>query len=223
MVLSDTGEATFEIDTADRVYVGLNAEVIDHPGNATRLELGRRPQAADSRTVGDHEFEYEEGSKRDFAIFVPGTNPLRATIGVYDTGTEIIGGATVHGNLVLDGASLKFASAIELPTADTENDPAIYRAQAQDGDELRIDLGAIAVADRRLVLGVSKDGKFHAALEISYPTRDTSSKPSPYVHVFGDLRIDGVIKSSDVRTRTVTEEVAALLAGMVQAGQASGS
>jgi hypothetical protein len=84
-------------------------------------------------------------------------------------------------------------------------------------------MGALSGADRRLVLGVTKDGEFQPALEISYPTVGTSQTPSPLVRIFGDLRIDGIIKSNDVRTRTVTEEVAALLTGMVQAGQATGS
>src|SRR5262249_38978584 len=39
MDLPASGSPTFDIDTSDRVYVGLNAELIDHPGNPARLEL----------------------------------------------------------------------------------------------------------------------------------------------------------------------------------------
>ena len=223
MAIPPSGLPAFEIDTADRVYVGLNAEIVDHPGNATRLELGRRPGDEDSRTVGNVEFRYSGNSERDFAVFVPGDGLLEPTIAVYPTGTEILGGTTIHGNLILDGASMKFPDPTDAQPPGTENHPSIYRAQGDAGDELRIDLGALDDGDRRLVLGVTKDGEFQPALEISYPTVGTSQTPSPLVRVFGDLRIEGIIKSNDVRTRTVTEEVAALLTGMVQAGQATGS
>lgn len=215
MDLPTSGTPQFQIDTADRVYVGLSAEIIDHPGNATRLELGRRPLDEDARTIGDDEIKYEAASDRDFAVFVPGTDtPLHPTIAVYPRGTEIRGTAAVHGNLVLDGASLQFPDATgEGPG--TDGQPAVYRAAS---GELRIDLGSLDAADRRLVLGVTKDGDFHAALEIEFPTAMTSGTTSPRVIVHGDLRIEGIIKSDDVRTRTVTEEVAALLTGMVQAG-----
>jgi hypothetical protein len=46
---------------------------------------------------------------------------------------------------------------------------------------------------------------------------------NPLVHILGDVRIEGTISCDDVRTRTVTEEVAALLTGMVQAGIAAGA
>jgi hypothetical protein len=227
MDLPASGPPTFVIDDADRVYAGLNAEVIDHPGNATRVELGRRPPHEDSRTVGDTEFLYEAGAKRDFAIFVPGEDAaqtLQPTIAVYPQATEIRGTATVHGNLILDGASLQFPDPSDITSADTNGQPALYRTTKDtDGDELRIDLGELNAAERRLVLGVTKDGVFHPALEVRFPAGASTGGTSAIVVVHGDLHIQGSIRSNDVRTRTVTEEVAALLTGMVQAGIATGA
>jgi hypothetical protein len=96
----------------------------------------------------------------------------------------------------------------------------MYRIKAAGGDELRIDVGSLNDGDRTLVLGVTKDGQFNPALEVSFPV--SSGTPRPLVRILGDVRIEGTITCDDVRTRTVTEEVAALLTGMVQAGIAAG-
>jgi hypothetical protein len=223
MELPASGTPVFHIDADDRVYAGLNAEIIDHPGNAARLELGARPTEAETRSIGSTQFTYAARSKRDFAVFVPpksdsGTavaTDLEPTISVEAAGTQIRGALNVFGNLVLDGASLLFPDQTSTETPETDGEPALYRA----ADELRIDLGSLDNANRRLVLGVTKDGNFLPALEIGYPA---GAAGSVVVTVKGDLRIEGTISSPDVRTRTVTEEVAALLTGMVQAGIAAG-
>jgi hypothetical protein len=220
MEVSASGSPTFTIDADDRVYAGLNAEIIDHPGSPARLELGARPPDPETRTIGDETFTYSAGSKRDFAVFVPPPSDstaltLEPTIAVDQDGTQIMGTAKVHGNLILDGAVLQFPDIANAQNPDTAGQPSLYRT----ADELRIDLGSLSVAGRRLVLGVTKDGNFLPALEIG-----TSGTTTTHfvVTVKGDLRIEGNISSPDVRTRTVTEEVAALLTGMVQAGMAAG-
>jgi hypothetical protein len=226
MELPASGAPVFHIDATDRVYVGLNAEIVDHPGNPARVELGGRPTEVDTRTIGKEEVKYAAGSDRDFAVFVarreddPGgpTDALEPTIAVSAEGTQIRDTVTVHGNLVLDGAALVFPDNSSPTTPDTGGQPALYRAA---DDELRIDLGSLNGGKRRLVLGVTKDGEFVPALEIGYPVGTTPA--SVVVTIRGDLRIDGTISSPDVRIRTVTEEVAALLTGMVQAGIAAGS
>ncbi|CAN7806255.1 hypothetical protein LJR267_010704 [Paraburkholderia hospita] len=221
MDISAEGAPTFAIDTADRVYVGLNAELIDHPGNASRIELGRRPANADVKRVGEDEYRYAPGSDRDFAVFVPSPAPsqLEPTLSVYDTATQIRGTTEVHGNLVLDGASLQFPDADGGETAPTDGTPAIYRS----GDALRLDLGALENGDRTLVIGVNKDGMFMKALEVHFESATGGATPKAAVTVYGDLHVEGTIDSADIRTRTVTEEVAALLTGMVQSTLANGS
>lgn len=219
MAIPASGPPTFEIDTADRVHVGLNAELIDHPGNPTRIELGRRPQHADSRQIGDEEFRYAPDPTRNFAVFVPddGAQLLQPTLAVCDSATQIRGTTEVHGNLVLDGASLQFPDAIgEAPSAG--GDPSLYRASAT---EMRIDLGDLGTADRTLVIGVTQDDQFVPALEVRFTGTVGNVAAKPAVTVYGDLNIEGTIKSPDIRTRTVTEEVAALLTGMVLAATTS--
>lgn len=223
MSVPASGPPQFSIDAADRVFTGLNAAVIDHPGNAARIELGLRPQHVETRTAGGQAVSYVEGSGRDFAVFVPGqptTDPLQPTLAIEGDGTQIRGTAVVHGNLVLDGAALQFTQASQ-GRPESVDQPAIYRTKEFGADELRIDIGSLDVANRRFVIGASKDGKFVAALEITF-VDTTAPTPRAIVTVKGDLRIDGTIASPDVRTRTVTEEVAALLTGMVQAGIAAG-
>jgi hypothetical protein len=220
------GSPTFTIDTADRVYAGLNAEIIDHPGNATRLELGHRPALPDVRRIDDEDVTYEEDPKRDFAVFVPPEtddgSPLHPTIAVDSDATLIRGTTIVHGNVVLDGASLEFPQGMQELVGDTAGQPAIYR-MSNGGDELRIDVGSLDLAGRRLVLGVTKGSDFIPALTISFPqAMGQAGNPGALVTVHGDLRIEGTIDCPDVRTRTVTEDVAALLTGMVQAGIAAG-
>jgi hypothetical protein len=224
MDLPASGAPQFAIDTVDRVYVGLNAEIIDHPGNVCRIELGHRPESPDERKIGNQTVTYSADSTRDFAVFVPpredenaaANAPLQPVIAVTDTDTQIRGTATIHGNLVLDGASLQFPETATAPP-DTGGQPAIYRAQQ---DELHIHMGSLNSAMRRLVIGATKDGVFLPAVEIAFG-ESLGSTDTAVVTVRGNLRIEGTITSSDIRTRTVTDEVAALLTGMVQAGIAS--
>jgi hypothetical protein len=70
------------------------------------------------------------------------------------------------------------------------------------------------------VIGATKDGEFVAALEVAFA--EALAGTQPVVRVLGNLRVEGTISSDDIRTRTVTEDVAALLTGMVQSGITSG-
>jgi hypothetical protein len=223
MTLPPSGPPQFTVDMADRVYAGLNAAVIDHPGNAARIELGLRPPHKETRVIAGDEVTYVAGPQRDFAVFVPGTGTtldpvLDPVLAVDDGATHVRGDATVHGNLILDGAALQFPDNSDGEPSSVEH-PTIYRT-TDGSDELRIDIGSLNAAKRRLVVGATKDGEFVRALEVAF-VDSTGATPTAIVTVYGDLRIEGTIKSPDVRTRTVTAEVAALLTGMVQAGIAS--
>lgn len=225
MTISDEGEASFEIDTSARIYVGITAGVIDHPGNGGRVEIGLRPAQDETRMVGRDEYLYAAGPDRDFAVFAGGApkEKLEPTLAVYDGGTQIRGMTEVHGDIVLDGAMLLFPDgpnpdSSASPALPTAAPPALYR----HNDELRFDLGTLAEGKRKLAIGVLKDGEFKPALEVSID--DTvGGNPQARVKVFGDLHVDGTIDCTDVRTRTVTEEVAALLSGMLQTTIAAAS
>jgi hypothetical protein len=213
MDISDQGEASYEIDGADRIYVGLNAGLIDHPGNGGRIELGRRTAEVDSKRVGDDEYRYAADPQREFAVFAGGAPSveLQPTLAVYDSATQIRGATEVHGNLVLDGGTLQFPDAASA-AARTGGVPALYRC----GDELRLDLGTLAEGSRALAIGVVKNGEFQPAVEVRIDDAIGQAPPQARVTVFGHLHVEGTIDSADVRTRTVTEEVAALLSGMLQ-------
>jgi hypothetical protein len=218
MNLSEKGEIDFEIDTANRVYVGLNAELIDHPGNASRVELGRRPAQPDTRQVGADVYQYAAGATRDFAVFsADGTaGTLEPTLAVYPEATQLRGTTEVHGNLVLEGSSLQFPDNASAAAA-TGGNPAIYRA----GDALRIDLGVLDGTSRALSIGVTEDSVFKPALEVRFEAAGGGGV-QPTVTVFGNLHLKGSLESTDVRTRTITGDVAALLTGMIQSTIAGG-
>ena len=223
MSLPASGEPVFIVDSSNRVYAGVNAATLDHPGNASRVELGRMSTADGVKQIGDDTYRYAAVPRCDFAVFVPeagddaqagttsaGPPPLQPTLAISGDSTQVRGTTRVHGNLVMDGASLQFSQ----PTAgQTQADPSIYRI----GDELRIDVGSLQGGKRALVVGVMNGGDFLKALEVRYD--DPSGEPVVVVH--GDLHIEGTIDSSDTRTRTVTGDVATLLTGMVQAAIAA--
>jgi len=54
-----TAPAQFSIDLSQRTYVGLVAEVIDHPANATRLEVGKQSSQDQERVIGDVTYVYD--------------------------------------------------------------------------------------------------------------------------------------------------------------------
>ena len=223
MSLPANGEPVFIVDSSNRVYAGVNAATLDHPGNASRVELGRMSTEDGLKRIGDDTYRYAAVPRCDFAVFVPeagddapsepapnSTPPLQPTLAISGESTQIRGTTQVHGNLVMDGASLQFSQ----PSAEqTQPDPSIYRT----GDELRIDVGSLQAGKRALVIGVMNGDEFLKALEVRYD----GPSGEPVVVVHGDLHIEGTIDSSDTRTRTVTGDVATLLTGMVQAAIAA--
>jgi len=224
MKIPEDGKPVYTVEPTSLAYIGLNAEIIDHPGNPSRIELGHASDVndPDTRTVAGTPWEYEGNADREFAVFVPTDDPktaLRPTIAVYSTGTEIRGATVVHGNLILDGSSLVFADAVPELDAPKDPDPALYRVGGGGTDELRIDLGQLTTPTtvRKLVLGLVKDGEFKAALEISIQQGAT-----PTVTVKGDLRVEGVFRGSDIRLRTLSQDLIPQLAGMLQMGILSG-
>lgn len=226
MKIPETGTPEYTVVPAALAYIGLNAELIDHPGNAARLELGHvsDPNTDDTRDIGGTMCGYKGEKDREFAVFVPPadgdfSSPLNPTIAVTPAGTQVRGTTTVHGNLVLDGAALVFPAAIpEQDATMMDGDPVIYRVSA-GGDELRIDFGDSFTANRKLVLGLTKDGKFQSALEIFME----QGKTAPTVRIAGDFRVEGTFTGNDIRLRTLSQDVIPQLAAMLQLGILSGS
>jgi hypothetical protein len=197
------------------VYAGLMAAIIDHPGTPARIELGLPSDQPNVRTVGGVTYTYASpgANRRDFAVFVPPSDPslpIQATISVESVGTQIRGTTIVHGNVVLDGTALEFPGPINIAASPGSlvGDPSIYRAKDGGNDELRIDAGDADKANRRIVIGLSKDGKFQPALTIDF------SQATPRVTVHGDLHLEGAFDADDIRLRTLKEDVVPQLAAM---------
>jgi hypothetical protein len=223
MKIPETGTPEYTIVPASLAYIGLNAELIDHPGNAARIELGHvsDPIAGDTRDIGGTPCTYEGEAGREFAVFVPPTDgdlsSLKPTISVTPAATQIRGTTVVHGNLVLDGSSLLFPAGVAQKDVKVDEGPAIYRVTA-GGDELRIDFGDSYSADRKLVLGLTKDGQFQPALEIAME----KGKTAPTVRIAGDFRVEGTFMGNDIRLRTLSQDLIPQLAAMLQMGILSG-
>lgn len=218
MSLPESGTPAFTIDTLNRVYAGVMAELIDHPGNASRIELGRTASDDGIKQIGDEEYRYLTTPQRDFAVFVPDADAqtsLQPTLSVFGSTTQIRGTTQVHGNLVLDGASVQFLGSVDTDAPVSE--PAIYRS----GETLRINAGSLADGNCAVVIGVMKGSEFQPALEVRFENAVAGVEKKPVVIVHGDLRIQGAIQSPDMRTRTVTGDVATMLAGLVQAALAT--
>jgi hypothetical protein len=224
MKLGATGVAELSIEQSALAYVGLNAELIDHPANAARIELGHRsvpPATADRRDIAGETWSYQGEADRAFAVFIPGTDPATAlapTISVTKDSTQIRGTTEIHGDLVLDGTTLLFPAGVPEARVSTDEGPAIYRA-TNGGDELRIDIGDSATAARKLVIGVTKDGQFLPVLQIVMPTGGTA----PQVTVTGDLHVQGTFSGPDIRLRTLSQDLIPQLAAMLQVGVLTGS
>lgn len=220
MSVTSIGAPSFLVVNSDRVYTGIQAEAIDHPGNASRVEIGRRSTPGSDKQIGDITYQYAEAPRGDFRVFVPDAveadpdetvRTLQPTLAISGDTTQVRGNTEIHGDLVMDGAALQFMQ----PSADADRpDPAIYRS----GDELRIDLGSLQGGARAFSIGVMNGSDFMPALELRY---DPDNGGSPVLTVHGDLRIEGTIDSDDVRTRTVTGDVATMLSAMLQSAIAA--
>jgi hypothetical protein len=224
MKLGATGVAELRVEQSALAYIGLNAELMDHPANAARIELGHRSvphAAADRREIAGVDWTYEGEEQRAFAVFVPSENhdvALKPTISVTAGSTQIRGTTEVHGDVVLDGTTLVFPDGVPEARVKADEAAAIYRA-SNGADELRIDFGDTANAARKLVIGVTKDGKFQSVLEIVMPTGGTA----PQVTITGDLHVQGTFSGPDIRLRTLSQDIIPQLAAMLQVGVLTGS
>ena len=229
-------ENQIRAETSERPYAGLMGELIDHPANATRIEVGRRSTASETRSVAGTKYVYQADPDRRFAVFVPeppGNAPagpdgveLAPRLAITEDGTLRIRGTTViDGNLRIAGGAVQFLKPTGEMSALPSDDPSLLRAGDQAAtDELRIDLGVpTGGANKQFVIGFSTaDGTFVPCLtlELRQPEGDAEAL-APRVTVYGDLKIAGRLESPDVRLQQLTPEAAAAVLGSFQAGVAA--
>ena len=202
--------------------------VVDHPGNAARIELGHRPERGESRSFGAMSVTYapvptatSPSSCRPPTSRRPLQPALEPTIAIEATAPRSSATRQCMATWCSTAPRCSFprrSRKVSRPT------PAATRrctASSPRGRRAALDVGSLNGGDRTLVLGVDQGRRSSTPRsKCSFP--ESSGTPRPLVRILGNVRIEGTLTCDDVRTRTVTEEVAALLTGMVQAGIAAG-
>jgi hypothetical protein len=229
----------YSIDGSQRTYAGLVGETIDHPANATRVEVGKQSSADVSRVVNGVTYQYQRGEdpvrqeSRRFAVFVPEDLPsgsaqqpvsLAPRLEILQDGTIRMRGETViNGSLRIAGGALQFVDPADFTADAAPTVPSIYRFQESGNDELRLDLGSDSVLHKEFVIGFSAaDGSFTPCLKLEFTDATGAGQPAPLVTVFGDLKIDGKLTGTFVPP-TVSQAALAALLGSFQAGVAAGN
>jgi len=210
------------IDATERRYAGVTAEVIDHPSNPSRVELGKSSLQDDQRVIGETTFTYKKSnSDRGFAIFVPPKSPgeveLFPRLEMLLNGQNYLrGDSTINGNLQLArGSAVQFTDAVPVDDTVPREQPSIYRTAPDGDDQLRIDLGNLSTQNCVLVIGfTAEDGSFQPSLRVENVQAGSSGDPQPLVTIFGDLKMEGLLDAPNQLDRSLsTETVNALQIG----------
>jgi hypothetical protein len=233
------GAGQYSVDGTQRTYVGLVGETVDHPANATRLEVGKQSLADVSRVVDGVTYVYQKGedpqrkTSRRFAVFVPEdittadqqqSQTLAPRLEILGDGTIRMRGQTVvNGSLRIAGGALQFVDAADFTVGNAPSDPSVYRVKESGDDQLRVDLGTEGTLNRQFVIGFSSaDGSFTTCLKLELKDTTGSGTMAPVVTIFGDLKVDGQLIGQYV-PRTLSQEALAALLGSFQSGVAAGN
>lgn len=216
------------LDVNRRLYAGIVAESIDHPGNATRVDIGRQGMTDAERTVNGMKYIYHRSessaAQRRFAVFipddaapVPGDVDLVPRFEILSDGIIRLRGRTiVKGDLRVSGGAVRFVGDSNITDQNAPQEPSIYHT----ADQMRIDLGVVADTDRTFAIGFSTaDGKFMECLRIELHT-DSSGNLRPLVTLKGNLKVDGKLTGDFIRQGLTPAAQAALL-GSFQSGVAA--
>lgn len=212
---------SYSIDSSERPYAGLVGQVIDHPGNPARVELGNISNQDDTRTIDNVTYTYQRAAAtppRGFAVFTedpPQNNEtqvvLAPRVDILQDGTlRARGLVSINGSVQLYGGAVQFNEVAAYTKDNAPPTPAIYRIQESDAaraaDQLRIDLGSTNTPNREFVIGFSTgDGKFTPCLKLELKDPGTG-KLSPLVTIYGDLKIAGLLDSPDPKPRALSQE-----------------
>lgn len=233
-----TPEPTYSIDFSQRPYVGLVGDAVDHPADATRVEIGKQSSVAQTREVGGVTYVYDKGEdsqrgrSRGFAVFIPedaeaegGQERVKLSprLEILRDGLMRMRGRTVlDGDLRIVGGAVQFVTAVTASEEAPPQVPTIYRVEDGQSNQLRIDLGADDTLNREFVIGFSKeDGTFTPCLKIELSDAAGSGVPSPLVTIYGDLKLEGELKGEVVQ-RTLSQEALNAILASFQSGLAAG-
>lgn len=213
------------IEPGPRPYAGVVAEVVDHPANATRVEIGG--QSSPQRLVGGVTYTYSgDPQHRRFAAFVPESTPgateLAPRLEILDNEEIHLRGQTImHGNLRTVGGAVQFGGAAGASAANPPAQPSIYRFKDDSADTLRVDLGSDTT--RRFIIGFSSpDGHFTECLRVELVDTSQTGDKTPLVTVAGDLKVNGKLVGQFIDPALSAEALAAIF-GSFQAGMVAGN
>jgi len=212
------------IEPGPRPYAGVVAEAIDHPANATRVEVGGQSSA--KRVIDGATYTYGgDADPRRFAVFVP--EPDNATelvprLEITEDGFIHLRGETiVEGNLRTVGGAVQFGGAAGANAANPPENPSIYRFNDDGKDTLRIDLGTDTT--RRFIIGFSSpDGVFTECLRVEMTDTTQTGDLTPLVTIAGDLKVNGKLVGQFIDPALSPEALAAIF-GSFQAGLVAGN
>jgi hypothetical protein len=222
----------FLIDATDRPYAGVAGEVVDHPGNAARVEIGRQSKSEDQRVVGDVTYTYSANDQRAFGVFVaPDASAAGSTevdleprFEIDTDGTNYLRGtATVYGNLQIAGGAVQFTKPVDANDDATREFPSLYRAKTSKSDELRIDLGSLSNQPSLAIGFTADDGSFKQAMKLEFPIPAAGLKPQPLLTIYGDLTMNGLLKSADEIARSLSSDALTALLASFQTGVVAAS
>jgi len=125
--ITQRGPDTFAIDISQRPYAGLVGEVVDHPGDAARVEIGKQSSVNAERVIGNVTYVYKKdetaqpGQARRFAVFLPEDSEADAAqqqrvelsprLEIRQDGFMHLRGRTIiNGNLRLTGGAIQFVN-----------------------------------------------------------------------------------------------------------------
>lgn len=227
-------ENSFTIDISQRPYAGLVGEVVDHPADATRVEIGKQSSTKDSRRIGNITYVYKKGEEpqsnqsRRFAVFMPehtnaATEQQQVELSprleiMRDAIMRLRGRTIINGSLrIVDGA-VQFVDPAAFTTENAPQEPSIYRIREGTTDQLRVDLGASNTPNREFVIGFSTDdGTFTPCLKLELKDTTGSGKLAPLVTIFGDLKVEGKLIGAVVQ-RTLSQEAMSAILSSFQSG-----
>jgi hypothetical protein len=122
------------IDSTGRPYAGVIAAIVDHPGDASRIQLGAMNEPESVRFLDGKEIRYEVDPERRFAIFLADdlVEGEPATIGprfeIDDEGeVSFHGPVQVEGNLSIRNGAIEFVEQTSVSDKCVPKNPAIYR------------------------------------------------------------------------------------------------
>ena len=204
-----TPDKLYTVDLSGRPYVGLVGEAVVAASGRAWVEVGGplvlHPGFNRRLNEPSYDVEAEGEHKRRFAVFVAPESgvaqaPIAPALAIDDAGDIAINGnTTLRGDLTMASGAVTFEpGSVDAPLRSW----AIYRAKRDTSagpDELRVQMGQLRSAGSRIAVGVwdAETKAFKPCLAVGDDCTVT---------VYGDLRVDGQLRSSTAPAPVLSEQ-----------------